>query len=207
MKQLSSACFLLPLLFIPAVIFPGCKNEQQQEKTEQPKTLFVFEVKNRDSVYYRDALKYEIRSPLEQDSIRFRDSIMLPVYGYVKQKAFHQRDTFITRHYPQGITLKIYSDSLKDTLALRAKKAVYSSEKGTFEFSGNVRITFGKGSIFTEQLTFTTSNGQYKTDKMTRIITADSEMVGDGFEMNETFTSYKIHNMKGVYKLPPEEAK
>jgi hypothetical protein len=72
-------------------------------------------------------------------------------------------------------------------------------------FNGDVRVTSRAGTIFAEQLTFTSSNNKYSTDKPIRIITSDSEITGDGFEMNEMFTSYKIYNMKGVIKPPSEE--
>lgn len=199
MKPPVIACFL----FFSAAIFLHCNDEKPRKKTHEQKTLFVFEVENIDSVYYRNKLKYQIRAPLELDSIRFRDRLTLPLVDG-KRKAVYLRDTTIIRYYPQGLTLKMYSDSLKDTLTLQAKKAVYSDKAGTFEFNGDVRISGGEGTIFTEQLTFTLRKGIYNTDKPIKIITADSEITGERFEMDETFSNYKIGNMKGVMKLPQE---
>jgi hypothetical protein len=191
-----SAFGLLSLLFL-VVTMHSCGEEQRHGKKPLPPTLFVFEVENVDSVYYHGDLKYEIRAALEQDSIQFRDSVFIPGFGrYLKR-----RDTLIARHYPQGLMLKMYSDSLKDTLILQARKAVFSNEREIFEFTGDVRITFGKGAICTEQLTFAAISESYKTAGKIRLITPETEINGEGFEADETFTKYKISNIKGFQTL------
>lgn len=195
--RLLQSCFAFTCLIL-AISFNSCDQNQPADKEEIQQDTLVFEIHAIDSSFSHKEMKYELLASLEQDSIIFCDSTLNPQTGNYSQ----EKDTLIIRNYPLGITLKIYSDSLQDTIILKAKKAVYRSQSGTFEFSNDVQMSFGRDTIFTERITFTESNRKYTSEGFVHIKTSKGEILNaEGFIGNENFTKYELKTVISAIHL------
>lgn len=193
MKRSFQICCSFSILILFAFYFASCSanDDRFDNGKHEEKTLFVFQVEDIDSTFYYHGLKCEIFAPLEDDSIKFTDSIFDPRY----KKYWHRRDTLTIKKYPQGLTLKIISDSLRDTLIITAGNAVYRRERLSFEFSDDVKLISKKFALNTEQLSWEQWKRNFETKETVRITTDDAILNGKGFESDEIFSRYEIKHI------------
>jgi len=99
----------------------------------------------------------------------------------------------------EGIKVEFFDDSLFVKSTLTAKYGKY------FENSGNVLVRDSvvvsnnkKETLHTEELVWSEKLKKMYTDKFVKITTPTQVIFGDGLESNQTFSVYKITNVKGM---------
>ncbi len=181
LKYIIAVAFLAAAIFL----FSGCTNsikdieEVSEEEIELPLNVqknIVYEYS--DSSFKR----LEITAP---EVLDFSNS----------EKPFME--------FPQGIVVTFFNKLGKPESSLRANYAKRFVEDQKWEARGDVVVINEKGEkLNTEHLIWETQKEIIYSNVFTKITVGEEVLMGDGFEADQNFTSYKLlGNIKGELQL------
>ena len=99
----------------------------------------------------------------------------------------------------EGLKVDFYDDSLKVTSTLTAKYGKFFEKNGNVLVRDSVVITNNKlERLQTEELVWNETMKKFFTEKFVKITTPTQIIYGDGLESDQSFSQYKIINIKGV---------
>lgn len=98
-----------------------------------------------------------------------------------------------------GLKVDFYDDSLQVTSTLTAKYGKFFEKNGNVLVRDSVIITNNKlERLQTEELVWNETLKKFFTEKFVKITTPTQIIYGDGLESDQSFSQYKIINIKGV---------
>lgn len=98
-----------------------------------------------------------------------------------------------------GLKVDFYDDSLQVTSTLTAKYGKFFEKNGNVLVRDSVIITNNKlECLQTEELVWNETLKKFFTEKFVKITTPTQIIYGDGLESDQSFSQYKIINIKGV---------
>lgn len=101
--------------------------------------------------------------------------------------------------FPDGLTLYIYDSLGEIESSLTANYGINYTQEKRVVVKNNVIVNNNRNeTLNTEQLTWIRSEKRIFTEEYVKITTPDEIIYGDGLESNESFTKYRIKNIKGV---------
>lgn len=103
-------------------------------------------------------------------------------------------------HFPYGLFLEKYDDSLRRNATVEADSAMYFSDKRLWRLDGNVRMVNTEGDLFlTNQLFWDQIKHEVYSDSFIHIERSDQTIEGYGFESNDQMTAYTVLNPSGIF--------
>jgi LPS export ABC transporter protein LptC len=103
-------------------------------------------------------------------------------------------------HFPQGLFVVQFDDSMHETGTFTADTATYYSLVKLWQFDRNVRMRNIAGDRFvTQQLFWDQNTHKVYSDSFIHIERADRTLEGYGFESNEQMTTYTIRKPSGIF--------
>ena len=103
-------------------------------------------------------------------------------------------------HFPDGLFLEKYDDSLRRDATVEADSAMYFSNKRLWRLDGNVRMVNTEGDLFlTSQLFWDQIKHEVYSDSFIHIERSDRTIEGYGFESNDQMTAYTVLNPSGIF--------
>jgi len=103
--------------------------------------------------------------------------------------------------FPQGVYVEIYNDRRQKTV-IRADCAVVYKKNGLTELTGNVIITAPDSSLLkTSRLFWDRMNEHIFTDEPIEFRRKDEYIRGEGFDSNMSFTTARVNNVKGIFRV------
>lgn len=125
--------------------------------------------------------------------------------GHTKAQLFTKTFSHIQNTKPSyvemrnGLRVEFYNDSLQIITTLTAKYGKLFEETGNVLVRDSVVVTNDKKEqLNTEELVWNEGAQKFFTEKFVKISTPTQVIYGDGLESNQTFTEYKITNVKGI---------
>lgn len=104
--------------------------------------------------------------------------------------------------FPKGIEVEFFDDKEALQSRLTANYAIRKEKSLIMEAKQDVVVVNEKGeTLNTEHLIWDESNDLIHTEEFVKITTKDEILFGDGLESNQSFTKYKIKNIKGTINL------
>ncbi len=98
-----------------------------------------------------------------------------------------------------GLKVEFFDDSLKVQSTMTAKYGKYFEKNGNVLVRDSVIITNIKNErLQTEELVWNEKTRKFFTEKFVTITTPTQIIYGDGLESNQSFSEYKIVNIKGM---------
>lgn len=109
--------------------------------------------------------------------------------------------------FPKGLFLTMYDSSGAVESTLKANYGVNYPNEKKIEVKQDVEVVNNTGEILnTEHLIWLRDEKKIYTEEFVKITTPDEIIYGDGLEANETFTKYRIKNIKGTIAVQDEES-
>lgn len=104
--------------------------------------------------------------------------------------------------FKDGIKVLFYDRYKNVESSLEANYATFDETTETWEAKEDVVVVNKKGEVInTELLIWDRKNELLTSDKFVKITTADEILYGEGFEADQNFNDYTIHNPKGEINL------
>jgi LPS export ABC transporter protein LptC len=98
-----------------------------------------------------------------------------------------------------GLSVEFFDLNLKNESTLTAKYGKYFEQTGDVIVKDSVVVYNNKKEqLNTEELTWNEKSQKFITNKFVKITTPTQIIYGDGLESNQSFTEYKITNIKGM---------
>jgi LPS export ABC transporter protein LptC len=108
--------------------------------------------------------------------------------------------------FPEGLKLILFDSLGRVESTLEANYGVNYPKEKRVEVKNNVIVeNIKKETLNTEHLTWLREEQRIFTEEYVKITTPDEIIYGDGLESNESFTKYRIKNIKGVISVNSEE--
>ena len=173
-------CLLAPFLF--SVVLPGCVNDPEKvAEVIMADTLPAEMAENLRMIHSDSALiKALVEAPL---MLRYADDDQRLVC-------------------PKGVHVTFFRPSGEIESELRAEWAISYEQRKTMEAKRNVVVVNTRGEqLETEHLVWDQRSKRIFTEEFVRITTTNEVIFGHGLESNETFTEYRIKNIKGTLNL------
>jgi len=177
-----------PLLLGVLAFLWGCENdiEKVKELTAKQDSAIV-SARNIEMIYTTKGI-YNVlmKAPL------------LNRYIEEKQKTYLE--------FPEGVSLFFYDEKGKVTSTLKANYSIYYEDEGKWIARYDVVAVNDKGeTLNTEYLIWLQKEATISSDQFVKVSTADGIMYGDGFESDQTFSSYEIINSRGEINFAENE--
>jgi LPS export ABC transporter protein LptC len=125
--------------------------------------------------------------------------------GHTKAQLFTKTFNHIQNTIPtyiemkNGLKVEFYDDTLKVLSTLTSKYGKMFEDTGNVLVRDSVVVTNAKNEqLNTEELVWNEKLQKFYTEKFVKISTPTQVIYGDGLESNQTFTQYKITNVKGI---------
>lgn len=133
---------------------------------------------------------------LYSDSAVLKIKIVAPVL----ERYTNKEDPYI--EFKDGINVFFYDEDKNIESSLKANYATFDEKTETWEAKEDVVVVNKKGEIInTELLIWDRKNKLLTSDKFVKITTAEEILYGEGFEADQNFNNYTIHNPKGEINL------
>ena len=108
--------------------------------------------------------------------------------------------------FPKGLHFERFDKNYLVDAQITCKQAIYLQNEELWELNDSVRATNLNGERFeTQQLFWDQKKQRVYSDSLIRIIQEDKIIIGVGFESNQTFTRYDIHNPTGMFPIDSEQ--
>lgn len=108
--------------------------------------------------------------------------------------------------FPEGMDLTFYDQKGDVTSTIRADYSIYFEDEGRWIAKFNVVATNEKGeTLNTEYLIWLQNEKKIMSDQFVKINTSDGVIYGDGFESDQTFSSWEVVNGRGVINIQENE--
>jgi LPS export ABC transporter protein LptC len=172
--------FLLALILGFGILGQGCKNDMKKIKTTLNRSMLNTERADEVQIIYSKE-------------------------GHTKAQLFTKTFNHIQNTIPtyiemkNGLKVEFYDDSLKVLSTLTSKYGKMFEDTGNVLVRDSVVVTNAKNEqLNTEELVWNEKLQKFYTEKFVKISTSTQVIYGDGLESNQTFTQYKITNVKGI---------
>ena len=120
-------------------------------------------------------------------------------------KYVHEEEPYV--EYPKGVEVFFYDEDGKVNSELKANYAIQHPKRNTIEARDDVVATNEKGErLNTEQLIWDQKKKIIYSDVFVRITTENQVIMGEGFEADQNFSTYKISKPRGTIDLQDEES-
>lgn len=174
--QLGAATFVAAFLF-------SCSNEDTVIPVLESDSIRPTEISINSTILFSDSAKLQIKVTTPK-MLRFND----------KENPYVE--------FPEGLVLTLYDDTGNVESVLKANYGInYPTEKRII-VKNDVEVTNSKNeTLNTEQLTWLREESRIFTDEYVKITTPDEIIYGDGLESNETFSKYRIKNIRGTISV------
>ena len=104
--------------------------------------------------------------------------------------------------FEKGVYLERYDNFMNIEAKVKADTAYYYDKIKLWDLRGHVNILNMQGEKFnTEQLFWDQAKEKVYSDKFIRIQQIDKILTGYGFNSNQQFTDYIIHNTAGIFPI------
>jgi|SRR3972149_6120368 len=134
------------------------------------------------------------------DSGKVQLKVVAPKLDYYQKS---EGDTYY--EFTEGIKVYFYNDDLTVKSKLTANYAIYYEQKNLWEARNNVVAINENGDIlYTELLYWDQEKGKIYTDKLAKVKEKDSEILGEGFEADQNFTSWEFKKVTGIINIEEE---
>lgn len=108
--------------------------------------------------------------------------------------------------FPKGLNLTMFDSTGAVESTLKANYGVNYPNEKKIEVQQDVEVVNSTGEILnTEHLIWLREEKKIFTEEFVKITTPDEIIYGDGLEANETFSSYRIKNIKGTIAVKEDE--
>ncbi len=109
--------------------------------------------------------------------------------------------------FPKGMHMFFYDDFGKVSSTLKANYSIYYEDEGRWVAKYDVVSVNKKGEkLNTEYLVWLRDEEKITTDQFVKITMADGSIIyGDGFESNQTFSSWEVVNGRGILNIKDTE--
>ncbi len=170
------------LLFLVASFLVSCENDIDEVNTVTAGSNYPVESGKDMEVIYSDSgyIKVKLNAPV--------------MMRYIGENPYMEM--------PQGVKVLFYNDSMKVNSELSANYAISREKEEIMEAKNNVIVVNEKGEqLNTEHLIWDKKQSQIYTKEFVKITTAEEIIYGNGLESNQSFTKYKIKDIKGTINL------
>lgn len=168
-------------LLIFSILFFACENKIDEVQSSTQETKFP-------SATYKD---YDA---LYSDSAIVRIRITGKIMEQYAEGIAHDE-------FKEGVHIWFYDTDRKVESEMTANTASRQRLNNVMVAKGNVVVYNKKGDrLNTEHLTWDGKSRKVYTDAFVRITTPDKIMTGTGLESDETFSKYKILNVRGIIR-------
>jgi len=134
--------------------------------------------------------------------ILYSDSAVVKLKIIAPEMARYSADDEPYVEFPKGLEVLFYNQDKLVESSLTANYAIYHEKEDIWEASDNVVVVNKKGEIInTELLIWNKKAETLSSDKFVKITKKDEIIYGDGFDADQNFTNYTIHNPKGILNL------
>ncbi|MEA1897727.1 MAG: LPS export ABC transporter periplasmic protein LptC, partial [Bacteroidota bacterium] len=102
-------------------------------------------------------------------------------------------------YFTQGILVHFYNKQGKEESYMSSKYAIYHEEDNLWEASDSVVVVNSEGEILnTELLFWDEKTEKIYSSKFVKITTMNDVIHGEGFEADQTFSTWNIKKMTGT---------
>lgn len=175
-KGVTLFCFMFVLFFT------SCENDIDEVNTVTAQTNYPVESGKDMEVIYSDSgnVKIKLNAP-----------VMMRFTG---EKPYMEM--------PKGVKVLFYDNAMNVTSHLSANYAISYEKEEIMEAKSDVVVVNEKGEqLNTEHLIWEKRDERIHTDEFVKITTDDEIIYGNGLESNQSFTKYKIRDIKGIINL------
>lgn len=131
--------------------------------------------------------------------IEYTDSARLQFRLTAPEIHHYSRSAENYTEYPYGILAEFFDKNGNVESQLFSKYAIYNIDKGLWEARDSVEVINKEGEILnTEQLFWNEEEKIIYSNSYVKITRPKEVLTGEGFEADETFTSWKIKNIQGT---------
>ena len=107
--------------------------------------------------------------------------------------------------YPYGILAEFFDKNGEIDLQLSSNYAIYYTDKELWEAKDSVVVINREGEkLDTEQLFWDEKNKIIYSNSFVKVTRPDEVITGEGFEADETFTTWNIKSIKGTIYIQDE---
>ncbi len=173
--------YLLSVAFC-LFIFSSCENDIDEVNIITAKNNYPVESGKDMEVIYSDSgrIKIKLNAPV--------------MMRYTGEKPYLEM--------PKGVKVLFYDDTMNVNSHLSANYAISREKEEIMEARNNVVVVNEKGEqLNTEHLVWDKKQATIHTKEFVKITTADEIIYGNGLESNQSFTKYKIKDIKGTINL------
>ena len=174
---LSAACYLVLSTFLVS-----CENDIDEVNNVTARNNYPVESGKDMEVIYSDSghIKVKLNAPV--------------MMRYAGENPYMEM--------PQGVKVLFYDDSMNVNSHLSANYAISREKEEIMEAKNNVVVVNEKGEkLNTEHLIWDKKQSLIHTKEFVKITTAEEIIYGNGLESNQSFTKYKIKDIKGTINL------
>ncbi len=148
---------------------------------------------NLDSLPIQSAKNIEI---LYSDSAILKVKISAPKL----ERYTNTKEPYI--EFVDGIKVLFYDNDKNIVSSLKSNYAIFDEKSETWEAKEDVVVINTKGEVIkTELLIWDRKKKLLYSDKFVKITTKEEVLYGDGFEADQNFNNYTIHNTTGIINL------
>ncbi len=139
-------------------------------------------------------------------TILFSDSALLKIKVTTpKMLRFTDADNPFVE-FPEGLVLTMFDSTGAPESTLKADYGINYPEEKRIVVKNNVEVKNNKDeTLNTEMLTWYREESRIFTEEYVKITTPDEIIYGDGLESNDSFTKYRITNIRGVISVKGED--
>lgn len=186
MKHFSYIFKTIPVFVAFGIVFFSCENDLKEVESVTQKEIKPLKTgKNVELLYSEKAIvKIKITAP--------------------KMEEYGGENQYI--EMTEGINV-VFFDSLKNvSTTLTANYAIHKVTINRMEAKNDVVVVNEKGEqLNTEHLVWLQDSSKIYSEEFVKITTKDEILMGEGFEANEDFTTWKIHKIRGTITLKDNE--
>lgn len=173
-------------LILGVIMFLSCENDIQQIKSITDIKNFPTQSANNIEILYSDSA-----------------IVKLKVFAPKMARFSTEGEPYV--EFKKGIRVLFYNSNQDVESSLTANYAIYHENDDIWEASDNVVVVNTKGEIInTELLIWDKKKETLSSDKFVKITKKDEIIYGDGFNADQNFTNYTIHNPRGEINLNKE---
>lgn len=101
-----------------------------------------------------------------------------------------------------GVRILMYDSALKVKTTVTSRYARWYDTKGNVLLRDSVRVKNDKGEeLLTEELIWSEAEKKFFTEKPVQINTATQTLSGQGLQADQTFSNYRIVQLRGVVRV------
>jgi LPS export ABC transporter protein LptC len=180
MKFCSTTPCLFCRIFVFFLLFTSCKNDlKQAAKLIDPSTLNSERADEVTIIYSKNG--------------HTSAKLFTPKFNHIQNVA----PTYVEMN--KGLRVQFYDDSMHVQSTLTAKYGKYFEKEGNVLVRDSVVIYNAKNEqLDTQELIWNEKLQQFYTEKFVKISTPTQIIYGDGLISNQSFSEYKITNVKGI---------